>query len=685
MAEESNPLNAHIKRLLQVTAQNNGDTSAEARQRNDRRRLQQLSVATTSVDTLVIVRFPPGNFLDCDGYKWETKEFLMDSQQMLATGSSVFAAQLSPEGQAQTRRLLDYDPASYPGVNYVMDLTPPIEGVESASLVARMSLSNGVRDWWRSCYLSGISKCLVSGHDDVCPRHVDLFLSGYNSKYDPYSPMGSKKLEYPEPRRIADYCPIRHRAATLRLLMAIRQGDLVLDSAPRTATMIVIAKYFDCARVVKDSVLTWFMSDPNQEFIHVNTEDALCMSWMVELRSVARMAFRVLVVERAAEILDNKRVVNNNKGQPSIVGRTRGRVTDEQETCIQHAAQKLAQRANSLYAQLISCDVNIHLGITTWPASSQDLCQALRTYIRELVHDAMVETHNTDDDIDSIIGECDRSRARYVPAADYVSAKDIYLGLSPPQRILTCAFWRRFSALAGAPEKLHDHVSLEITELPQPPDEKEPEAQQSPIMFDREAFHCQFLAAILDLRGKWMDDEPESNMSKNSFFILGLSDTEFKFLPIWAGGLEDGTGGVYQPEIPDAERGFPIGPGPGFYTGESIPDDRSSTMTDGRRTPTIFPGADTMTMTSGHSIIPAYSQMTGLDDELATAAGAQLTTASPTIQEEGATISQASQMAPNACDMFDWTDGASGDPGSHSDDDLDFDIDESSPNKDMED
>lgn len=259
---------------------------------------------------------------------------------------------------------------------------------------------------------------------------------------------------------------------------------------------------------------------------------------MVELRSVTRMAFRVLVVERAVEILDNKRAVNNNKAQPSIVGRTRGSVTDEQETCIQHAAQKLAQRAGSLYAQLMSDDVNTHLGITAWPASSRDLCHALRTYIREILSDAMANTNDTDENIDSIMGEYDRSRAQYVPTADYVSTKDVYLGLSPTQRILTCAFWRRFSALAGVPEKLHDHVSLEITELPQRPDKTEPEAQQSPVMFDREVFHREFLAAVLDLSSRWTDVEPEINMPKSSFLILSLSDAEFKFLPLWAGGCK---------------------------------------------------------------------------------------------------------------------------------------------------
>lgn len=50
--------------------------------------------------------------------------------------------------------------------------------------------------------------------------------------------------------------------------------------------------------------------------------------------------------------------------------------------------------------------------------------------------------------------------------------------------------------------------------------------------------------------------------------LLCLSDDEYKFLPLWAGGADDGTGGVFTEDIPSAERG-PIGPGPGFHTGST--------------------------------------------------------------------------------------------------------------------
>ncbi|KAI9679402.1 MAG: hypothetical protein M1817_005424 [Caeruleum heppii] len=49
--------------------------------------------------------------------------------------------------------------------------------------------------------------------------------------------------------------------------------------------------------------------------------------------------------------------------------------------------------------------------------------------------------------------------------------------------------------------------------------------------------------------------------------LLCLTDDELKFLPLWAGGDDDGSGGVFDPAIPNAEAG-PNGPGPRLHTGD---------------------------------------------------------------------------------------------------------------------
>jgi hypothetical protein len=48
--------------------------------------------------------------------------------------------------------------------------------------------------------------------------------------------------------------------------------------------------------------------------------------------------------------------------------------------------------------------------------------------------------------------------------------------------------------------------------------------------------------------------------------LLTLEEKELNYLPIWADGLDDGSGGVFQEAIPPAEMG-PSEPGPGYHTG----------------------------------------------------------------------------------------------------------------------
>jgi hypothetical protein len=62
--------------------------------------------------------------------------------------------------------------------------------------------------------------------------------------------------------------------------------------------------------------------------------------------------------------------------------------------------------------------------------------------------------------------------------------------------------------------------------------------------------------------------EPPLNITRH--LLLTLTDNELKYLPLWCGGCDDGTGGVFEDPIPATDMG-PKGPGPGFHTGQTIP------------------------------------------------------------------------------------------------------------------
>jgi len=52
--------------------------------------------------------------------------------------------------------------------------------------------------------------------------------------------------------------------------------------------------------------------------------------------------------------------------------------------------------------------------------------------------------------------------------------------------------------------------------------------------------------------------------------LVCLDQSEWKYLPLWAGGNDDGSGGVFDDSVPFAEAGVSAAaPGPGFHTGLS--------------------------------------------------------------------------------------------------------------------
>ncbi|GAP86874.2 hypothetical protein SAMD00023353_2400140 [Rosellinia necatrix] len=685
MADGESRLDAQIGRLLRVTRADDYHASADAREQADFQRLRSLSVATTSGDTLVRVAFPAGHFVDCGGYKWATKEFLMNSRQLLATGSSVFEKLLSPEAQEHAKRHFSYSSGTHPGTEYVLDLTPPIVEDESASLVAKLSLRSSVRNWWRAYLVLRVSKYLVSGHDDVCPQHVEVLLSdfeadgGVDRKGNDVVDIG--ELGSPISREIEDYCPIRHRAALLRLLMAISYGDLILNSAPRTATMAVIAQHYDCRGVVNDSALIWFMEETNQNFIDINAEDAVEIAWELELSAVARVAFRVLVVERALDILDSDPARSRNTDlwrRPSVFGRPRVAVPDEQETCIQHAAQRLAQRASDLWARLLSEDAHALLEIGAWPRHNPALCAELRAHMSDVLQRAMYRNVNFDFDMRAY----DRNRSRYAAKSDLVATKDIYQRLSPAQRILTCSFWRSFGELTNS-DQIWNNQNMSFYSA------GSSSAAESGG-FDPYVFKNEFATAAVRLGAQWAFPELEVNILQTGPLALGLSDDEFKFLPLWAGGLADETGAVYQSDIPDAVRGAPIGPGPSFRTGDTIAesDDSFSAFSGDDETATVATGTDTDSMTMGYSVHAEQSQMTSTDDDSEAGGGGGWTATIPVISlARGTSASRdvpptaaapAARRRPTPREDFDWLHDDSDDMDLDRlhDSDFDFDSDE---------
>ncbi|KAI1828140.1 hypothetical protein F4861DRAFT_245204 [Xylaria intraflava] len=535
--QEESLIDAAVDRLLRRKPVLSDGTLSYTRQQDDLERIQKLDVDTTQGDTFVIVRFPAGDFVNCHDEKWETKTFLMVSEDLRATGSSVFAKLLAPDAQAQARRRVLRHATPPTEAKFVLDLTPQIEGDELVNQVAQLSISDGVRDWWRSRNFLGASGYLVGGHDDNCPDHDELVSIPTGYTYRPGcnrgAPVDIDRITYPSPRKILDYCPIRHRAAILRLLMGIRHEDFVLDSAPRVATMAVIAKIFDCAAVVRDPVMAWFMAEPNDGFIDVNPEDTLKIAWTLELPAITRVAFRVLVVERAIEILgetQEKQTAQTNGGLESIFQRPRGSITEEQAACIQRAAEKLARRASDTIDGLKSNNASHHLGIINQVHHDAAETARRQAYIHEIVDKAMVENPA----VYWVIARDERNRARYVSTEKLVPMSDIYRDMLPAQRILTVYFWYSAANIAYI-DGISNTPPQAVSQIGDGPHHAQERLPDIPLTFRAEVSN-----AIKKFKNEWVCPDLEVPMQESIPMILSLKNDELQFLPAWAGGLGDG-------------------------------------------------------------------------------------------------------------------------------------------------
>ncbi|KAI1409120.1 hypothetical protein F5Y13DRAFT_170760 [Hypoxylon sp. FL1857] len=671
-------LDAAIKQLLkEQPSQADSSYNSEWREQHDLNTLQHVQTKCDSGDTLIIVNFPSGRHVDCKWQEWSSKRFTVHSEKLLATRSKVFKNLLSPERQARFRKRIELErPGEFVPEKFVIDLTPSVEGEELAAQLMELSLPSGVRDWWISKERLGISPYLVSGHDDYCPRHNEVLIDCMKTETYVEQDLGDTlpkidlaDIQMPESRAIEDYCPIRHRVNIMRLILAIEGYDLVLNSAPRVYTLTGVANILDCTDVIRDLVCTWLMAEPNTEFIDINTESALKIAWTLQLPNVTRAAFRVLVVEKALDTLAREPQAKGSRC--TVFGRPREDLPDDLQTVVQYAALKLVDRVQQTLAWLKSDQfydlleiqeyqklirigdlANAALANSLPPsanilASEAEIARFIRLndlrslftalneklleYKEWMVREALIAAPNNEGQRD-----LDRDRRCYVPRTDWNPTIAIYGGFSDAQRILTPCFWEDLASTPlayykpGCPDadldELVDRFNATLNGNIQYlyPNGGNEVGFDTPG-FDATEFRRQLSSALGVLWKGWTRPDLEAPLTRTRHMVLALSDDEFKYLPLWAGGLDDGTGGVFDAVVPDADLG-PIGPGPAYHTGDTIATDASS-ICQSDKTPSQV---STATMTAGRSVaaVPSNAERSTTHDGMSVARSHTMSTPS---------------------------------------------------------
>ncbi|GKU16706.1 unnamed protein product [Fusarium langsethiae] len=431
---------------------------------------------------------------------------------------------------------------------------------------------------------------------------------------------------FPTPpyRHTPDYCPVRHRNGIIRLLMLIEGKGVILDSAARMWTLVKLGNIFDCGALLRDRVTQWMLHGSNTTFVEVAPEEALQIAFSLKIPQVAESAFRILVNELALK-LAGEAEPHQNYNHTTVFGRRLGSLPDELSNLVQHAAQALIDRVSGIDKMMRNPCLYDFWDIDEWNGM-RVIEQLLTRENTELASEALAALRILMDNLVNEVAQAwetkvsippankylthqsiDQDRLTYVEPQDFETTTIIMSKFNSTQMLL-CALpyndvgvdldaRRWYSSHSRQPRHMHktygdlvreatialraflasnpslrnDQLWTRTLELK---DQAYPISEEASL-FDRLIVSLYHLEVEVKDRLRpvtlsWVRRNFEPSLNITRHLLLTLTDNELKYLPLWCGGCDDGTGGVFEDPIPSTDMG-PKGPGPGFHTGQTIP------------------------------------------------------------------------------------------------------------------
>ncbi|KAK4238848.1 hypothetical protein C8A03DRAFT_14718 [Achaetomium macrosporum] len=436
----------------------------------------------------------------------------------------------------------------------------------------------------------------------------------------------------PSWRRVEDYCPVRHRVAIIRVLKAINGDILLLNSAVRMWTVAQVAISLDVPQVVRDPVTQWLIAPPNTKFIEICPEKAFQLAYVLNVPSVLIAAFRILVNELAIDYASSdpwprrpaltwiQRRRDDYGDYPSDPVEYASRAFAER----MNGQLKMLQESEDVFSRLpypipeweklqYYGSVITSFGPSPLLESYTNLTAALLFVFRSWVERALHIENFPSEYCDVIAAQ----RKHYIPDAECTPLEDLYKRLNPAQKVLTPFFWdqlmrhqphasfvtriyaghqlrtyaqnfnMRFMEVisdsqsfqsavdANHPGVADSHLFHRKIDLTHPAlaDTVSSLSDVKNLKFNLDRFYNELKNSLqaLCLRILYRDRDNDSGIPffLSDHLLLSLDESELNYLPIWADGLDDGSGGVFQDAIPEAEMG-PSEPGPGYHTGYTV-------------------------------------------------------------------------------------------------------------------
>ncbi|KAH8912378.1 hypothetical protein BR93DRAFT_75234 [Coniochaeta sp. PMI_546] len=424
---------------------------------------------------------------------------------------------------------------------------------------------------------------------------------------------------------IKDYCRIRHCMNIVRILRAIAGEDLLVNSATRMWTLAHLAFHLDLVSVVRDSITQWFSATPNTKFIEIFPEESFNVALKLQMRDVLLASFKILVSERA---VDHAATVPLTR-PPAVTWMERQRTDygDLPEDPVEHASRAFADRMKAKLDSLRGDRPFEMMAIGEWE-KLQYYHKHIDATIAARLSDPVVPPHPVllglsaklaklkDALVDFLhfhIQHClarlpqgrleyliAAQRAHYRPQEKQTPTDALVARLNDYQKACLPFFW--YNLKEAFPElhvmKLRRYQHLCLTKIVEAFNDQLGEAigrglltidihdfreklpTATPYNFDEQQFHIQ-LGLQLSMMSLHVigfgDSETEGiQFLMSDHLLLTLEESELKYLPLWAGGFDDGSGGVFQDDVPPTDMG-PSEPGPQYHTGHTIASNTGDT------------------------------------------------------------------------------------------------------------
>ncbi|KAL4925124.1 uncharacterized protein BDV17DRAFT_272906 [Aspergillus undulatus] len=527
------------------------------------------------------------------------------SVKLLATGSPVLKQLFEPTTQERNIKRRGGLPE---GIKYIIDLTPPSEGEDAVLLLTELSCPLGIRTWAESQSRWELPKACVAGVDT------------------PSQPNSNDSSS------LSDYSPSRHRAGIVHILQLLEGDSPQLDTPCKLWTFFAVARLYEIATMPQISVRVafWVYEMNNKRLIELHPEITYRLAKGIQCGYLMQDSFCVLVGEEALSIIRNSGAPTPRKQHETVHGRPQEGLDDDDIQRVQYSGESFLGYIIEKFVELAGSEMRWlnespqWQNIVSYPrAPNEDvivdgLVSCLKDFVRNAIFASLDQQSST-----RLLTKIKFDGSGNYPADAYMNA---YNSMNLLERIMTRTFWRglcerkltehdghayalhsdtTFASLVGyigafrdqqntpvrsvTPSELNSRV-IAFNNLVDPWPEKNRgkyfTSEYNYQMFingnghDRRFSVQRFLEEVEYFMAKFargMFEPPRAEMSYDITDTLTcLREEEYKYLPLWAGGCDDGTGGVYDDQVPLAETDGFSAPGPSIHTGSAAPSEVTS-------------------------------------------------------------------------------------------------------------